>query len=231
MLKKLLFVFLLSPLFIQAQRTSPNSKLFSQAIKKNIRKYRRESRLAHFKKDEERVKFLFDSLIKHVVNGKTVDNFKFRKFSRKRIDLYTFEKPIYLITYASWCVPGEGEIPALNDIANENHNEMDFVVLFWGPKRKIRQFKRKYNRNITVLYIDEKENKHDFAIRSMKHSVGFPTTFFIDESKRILDIRRNFVHHYSEEYSNSYNSNFQSFTRGVSLLKQGTVVKPTTFTD
>ncbi len=222
--KLLLALFILFSLPALSQEPEPKD-LFSQAIGKNIRKYRRQAKLAYIRKDEERAQFLFDSLVKKVVNGSYIDNFKVRKFSGKKIELYKFEKPIYLITYASWCVPGVGEVPAFNDIAERYHDEIDFVLLYWGSKKKIRKSKRKISKYINVLYVDEKGNRSDFAIRTMKHSLGFPTSFFISADKQILDVRRNFMHHYSKDYTESYNSNYQSFTSGVSLLERGTVQK------
>ncbi len=217
--KFLLVLFMFTCFSALSQEPEPKD-LFSQAVGKNIRKYRVESRHAYRTKDEERAQFLFDSLIQNVINGTHLDNFKVRKFSGRRIELYKFEKPIYLITYASWCVPGIGEIPALNDIADDNYNDIDFVVLFWGSKKKIRKFKKKYSKRIHVLYIDERENRNDFAIRSMKHSVGFPTSFLIKKDKKILDVRRNHFDQYDQDYSASYNANYQSFMGGVSALKK-----------
>lgn len=215
----LLILFLFSSLSLLSQNEE-DKRLFSVEIGKNIRKYRKEARRAYRTKNEERAEFLFDSLIKNVVNGTLLDNFKVRKFSGRRIELHRFEKPTYLITYTSWCVPNPAEIPALNDVADKYHNEIDFVVLFWGSKKKIRKFKKKYSKRINVLFVDEKENRNDFTIRIMKHSVGFPTSFFIGSDKKILDVRRNHLDDYSEEYAASYNANFQSFMSGVALLKK-----------
>jgi len=192
---------------------------FSDAISKNIRKYRAASKKAYINKDEERAQFLFDSLIDHVIKGSYMDNFEVRKFSGKRIKLHNFEKPIFLVTYASWCVPGAGEIPALNQLAAQHHNQIDFVVLFWGAKKKVRKVKKKFGKYINVLYVDEKDNRSDFAIRSMKHSLGFPTTFVIDSSRKILDVSHNYQHHYSTGFSQSFNDHFQSFMHGVAQLK------------
>lgn len=222
MVKKLLLLLLLFTLSAQSQEYEPND-LFSQRIGKNIRKYRAAAKKAYADKDLERAEFLFDSLINHVVNGSHLDNFKVRKFSGRKIQLYKYEKPTYLITYASWCVPGVGEIPALNDIADRYHKDIDFIVLFWGSKKKIRKIKKQFSKKIHILYVDEKENRHDFAIRTMKHSLGFPTTFLIDKDKKIMDVRRNFMHHYLEKYTSSYNSNYQTFTSGVSLLRRDLV--------
>tara|TARA_R110000772_G_scaffold91154_6_gene187627 strand:+ start:840 stop:1511 length:672 start_codon:yes stop_codon:yes gene_type:complete len=216
--KLLLTLLLLASLPLLSQKSEADP-LFSKAIGENIRKYRVESRRAYRSRDEERAQFLFDSLVNNVVNGTLLDNFSVRKFSGRKTSLHKFKKPIYLITYASWCVPNAGEIPAFNDIAEKNFNEVDFVVLFWGSKRKIRKFKRKYNKRVHILYVDEKENRNDFAIRIMKHSVGFPTSFFISRKKNILDVRRNHLDKYDKKYASSYKANYESYMSGVSLLK------------
>ncbi|MAY23570.1 MAG: thiol-disulfide oxidoreductase [Flavobacteriaceae bacterium] len=222
--KLLLTLFLLATLPMLSQDRE-HKEFFSDAIGKNIRKYRINSRIAYIRKDEERAQFLFDSLINNVVRNTYIDNFKVRKFSGRKIELYDFEKPIYLITYATWCTPGIGEIPALNDIADNYHEEIDFVMLFWGSKKRIRKMKRELSHKIKILYVDEKENRSDFIIRCMKHSLGFPTSFFIDKDKKIVDVRRTFLHHYSEDYTTSYNNNYQTYTSGVSLLKKDTIAK------
>ncbi|HPF11290.1 MAG TPA: redoxin domain-containing protein [Flavobacteriaceae bacterium] len=216
--KLLLTLFLLAYLPTLSQSTGPKT-YFSESIGQNIRKYRIKAKKAYIRKDEERAQFLFDSLVENVVKGSYLDNFRVSKFSGRRIEMYDFEKPIYLITYASWCTPGIGEIPALNDIVDAYHNEIDFVMLFWGSKKKIRKMKHELNNKITILYVDEKQNRSDFIIRVMKHSLGFPTSFFIDKDKKILDVRRNFFHPYGEDYSTSYNNNYQTYTSGISLLK------------
>ena len=69
-----------------------------------------------------------------------------------------------------------------------------------------------------MLYVDEKENTNDFAIRIMKHSLGFPTAFYMDKDKKILDVRRNANHHYSEEFTTAYNDHYQAFMSGLSLI-------------
>jgi thiol-disulfide isomerase/thioredoxin len=124
------------------------------------------------------------------------------------------------MTYASWCAPGKGEIPALNDIAKQYYKEIDFVILFWDTKKKVRKASTYYNRKITILYIDEKENIHDHIIELMKHSVGFPTSFFIDEDKKIIDVRRGVLHPYDEEFEVSFELNHNSFLKGIELLKK-----------
>jgi thiol-disulfide isomerase/thioredoxin len=215
--RKLLLLFLLISITALSQDHEPKD-LFSQAIGKNIKKYTRLSQQAYIDQDFERAEFLFDSLINHVINGSYLDNFKVKKLSGRKIELNDFEKPVFLMTYASWCTPGIGEIPALNEIAEAHYKEVDFVVLFWDQKSKVKKVAKEYSKRIKVLYVDETENTHDHIVHTMKHSLGFPTSFFIDKDKKILDVRRGVLHHYNEAYAISYELNYNAFLNGISLL-------------
>lgn len=217
--KKLLYLILLIPLYALSQQSEKQAPLFSQNIGKHIKIYKLKSQQAYDLKEYDRALELFDTLVKKVINGSRMDNFKLKKVSGRKIRLYDFEKPIFLITYASWCTPGVGEIPAFNDIVNEYSKEIDFVVLYWDKKEKVRKASRKYNNKVNVVYVDELENTNSNTIEAMKHSVGFPTSFFINQDKIIVDIRRGVLHPYQEEFSVSYNLNYNMFVKGVSLLK------------
>ncbi|WP_347374651.1 TlpA disulfide reductase family protein [Aequorivita sp. Q41] len=215
--RKLLYLFLV--LTFSAHSQIEQEPLFSESIGKNIKKYRTNSQEAYLNKDFERAEFLFDSLINNVVNGSYLDNFKVRKLSGRKIDLYKFEKPIFLMTYASWCTPGVGEIPALNEVAEKNYKDIDFVVLFWDSKQNVRKSTQAYSSKINIVYVDEMENKSDHVVAIMKHSLGFPTSFFINENKQIVDVRRGVLHPYNEKYEISFELNYNSFLNGISLLK------------
>ena len=216
--RKLLYLILLISFSALSQNIEPRN-LFSKVIGENIKAYRVDSQDAYIDNDFERAEFLFDSLINNVVNGSYLDNFKVRKLSGRKTELNDFKKPIFLMTYASWCTPGSGEIPALNDIAKKYHKEIDFIVLYWDSKDKVKKATKEYNKHITIVYVDETENKHDHIVEILKHSLGFPTSFFIDENKMIVDVRRGVLHHYNEEYSISFELNYNSFLSGISLLK------------
>lgn len=219
MTRKLLFLFLFVSFSSLAQNYDYQKKSFSQEIGKHIKQYKQKAQLAYAERDFERAKFLFDSLIKHVVNDSYMDDFKVKKLSGKKIRFYNFKKPVFLMTYASWCTPGVGEIPALNEIARTYHKEIDFVILFWDTKTKVRKATRAYSSKFKILYIDEMENTNDHIVETMKHSLGFPTTFFIDKNKKIMDVRRGVLHPYDEEFTISYNLNYNAFANGIGLLK------------
>ena len=213
--KLLYFICLIS--FI-GQSQIEQGVLFSEAIGQNIKKYTNNSQKAYADKDFERAEFLFDSLINNVVNGSYLDNFKVRKLSGRKTELSKFKKPMLLMTYASWCAPGVGEIPALNEVAKQYYKDIDFVVLFWDTKEKVHKSSKAYSNKIKIVYVDEKENTNDHIVKIMKHSLGFPTSFFIDKEKQILDVRRGALHPYNEKYEISFELNHISLLNGLSLL-------------
>lgn len=200
------------------QRIAPY-ELFSYQIKEHLKDYSINADNAYELKDYKRGEFLFDSLVKNVVNGSYMDNFKFKKLSGKTVRFHDeFKKPVFLMTYASWCTPGKGEIPALNKVVEEYHKVIDFSILFWNTREQVKEVIKDYHPKIKIIYIDETENIHDHVIICMKHSLGFPTSFFISASKKILDVRRGVLHPYQEEYDVSYSLNYDAFLNGIGLL-------------
>lgn len=216
--KTLLLLFLFLAISAQSQIETAENTFFSEAIRLNIRKYTRESQMAYAYHDYARAEFLYDSLVNNVVLGSRLDNFRVRKLSGRKIELYRFKKPIFLITYSSWCVPAEGEIPALNKIAERYHNEIDFVVLFWDTRTNAKKASRDYSRRINIIYVDELENKSNHIVGKMKHSLGLPTSFLIDKEKKIKAVRRGAAHIYNPNNKDSPELIYKYFLNGVSLL-------------
>tara|TARA_R110002072_G_scaffold72354_1_gene172991 strand:+ start:11553 stop:12248 length:696 start_codon:yes stop_codon:yes gene_type:complete len=214
---RLLLCIFLSVSFSLSSQELPE-QYFSDAISKNIRSYKKKVKSAYRVQDFERADFLFDSLVKHVINGSYFDDFTVKKINGRKLRFSKFNKPVFLMTYASWCTPGSGEIPALNEIAKQYKDEIDFVVLFWDKRKEVKKIAKDYDRNVTILYVDELDNKNCHIIRNLKHSLGFPTSFFLDHNKKIVDVRRGVLHHYNEAYSVSYSLNYESFRNGISLL-------------
>ncbi|QAA83053.1 redoxin domain-containing protein [Aequorivita sp. H23M31] len=219
--KKLLLFFLLGSFFAQSQPQLEieHTILFSEAIGLNIKKYTRNSQQAFAVQDFERAEFLFDSLVDNVVKGTYLDNFNVRKLSGKKIPFSRFRKPIFLITYSSWCTPGSGEIPALNAIAKKHYKEIDFVILFWDSRKNTRKAARSYSNKIHIVYVDELENTDNYIVERMKHSLGLPTSFLVDQNKRIIAVCRGTQHFYEKEYQASYDMNYNSFLERASLLR------------
>lgn len=213
-----LFIILFSS-FLSAQ--TADSLYFSNAIKINFPKYKKESTMAFIRSDFERGKFLFDSLIQHRLIGTTFDNLTFKKASGSRLKLSSIKKPVLLLTYASWCVPTPGEVPALNKLARKYGKDVKIVVLFWDRKQKMKKLARKFSSRITVCYAHEYYKNDAIVVSSLKHTLGFPTVFYLDESRKIVDIRRCGVQQSpvsKENKQNAYALNYNAFLDGLSTI-------------
>ncbi len=203
-----------SNLFAQPEVKIP----FSTAISAHIVKYNMKMDEAYRESDLERATFLFDSLVTNHLNGTYLDNFTVNTLKEDPITFDEYEKPMFLITYAAWCVPGIGEIPALNDLADRFHDQIDFVVLFWDTKENLKSKSKEYNEHIKLVYVDEKTNQDSHIVNKLKHALGFPMMYFTNEEKKLLSIQKIETHHSSETLSNSYNIHFNSLSKGVSLI-------------
>ncbi len=218
MMKKFLVLGILSLYFSSSFAQEERKIPFSVAISAHITKYNQRIDAAYQDQDLERAQFLFDSLVTNHLSGTYMDDFSVYPLKGDPISLEEYEKPVFLITYASWCVPGIGEIPALNDLVDKFHDQIDFVVLFWDNKESLKEKAKEYTENIQLVHIDEKTNQDSYIINKLKHALGFPMMYFMDNNKKILDIRKIVTHHSSETLSNSYNIHFNSLSKGVSLL-------------
>ncbi|WP_029036503.1 TlpA family protein disulfide reductase [Salinimicrobium xinjiangense] len=216
-MKKTLLV-ILTIFFTGFSYSQQEQIFFSKALSLHLPKYKEKADKAYRTNNLERAEFLFDSLIDYSLKGSQLDNFKVKDLKKKEVSLNEFTKPVYLTTYASWIVPTEGEIPALNKLAEKYSDEVDFVLLFWDNHATAKELAKKYHKNIRVLYVDEIKNNSPYVIKMMKHSLGFPTTFLLNKEKKIIDIRRKVSHPYGIEFEKSYDLNYSSFSKAISLL-------------
>lgn len=190
----------------------------SEALSQHLPKYKSHADKAYRKDNIQRADFLFDSLVNHCLKDTRLDNFRVKNLRKKSVYLDEFQKPVYLTTYASWIAPTAGEIPALNKLAEKYHQQVDFVLLFWDEHSTAKQLAKKYSKHITILYVDELQNNSPYVVKMMKHSLGFPTSFLLDEDKKILDIRRKISHPFGIEFERSFDLNYDAFSSAVSLL-------------
>ncbi len=213
----LILVSLLLPLSLYSQG---DSIYFSEAIKINFKKYKEESSRAYRTGDMEKGKFLFDSLVEHRLEGTTFDDYTFKKFRGGKLKLAAVGKPIVIITYAAWCVPAPGEIPAINKLAQQYGKDVKFVVLFWNRRENMKKIARKFSSRITVCYAHESYKNDAPIVASMKHTLGFPTSFYLDENLKVVDIRRDSkpVGPRKSNYKKGYALNYNSVLDGLGQL-------------
>ena len=162
---------------------------FSDAIKENIVPYKRASNKAYESNNIKEGKNLFDSLVKTKLIGTKFDDFNLKVYKKKNVKINRIYKPIFIITYSSWCVIPKGEIPALNILAKEHRDDIQFIVVFWDKKNDIKNIANKFNDHIKVCYANEYYARDSHIIATIKHTLGFPTSIFIDENKYVINIK------------------------------------------
>jgi len=216
-MKKLLLVFLfIGPLVFSQQNELQEKSFFSEKLYSHLSDYNRKADIAYRFNDYEKGKELFEKFIGDHLEGSYMDDFKFRSLRNKEVNLYDYKKPVFLITYASWCIPSKGEVPALNELASEYKDKIDFVVLFWDTKDKAKELAKKFSSNISIVYVDESKNNGAYVVRQLKHSLGLPTCFLLDEDKKIKDIRRSVFPPMQTEEETAYRENYIALETSIS---------------
>lgn len=173
--------------------TKDSLVLYSIAIQKNIKSFISYSNKAYNKKDYVKAKFLHDSLINNTLIGTQFDDFKFKCIGKKKLQLSTIKIPTIIFTYASWCVMEKGEIPAINKMALDFKGKIKIVVLFWNKKKDIKKTARKFNSQVEVCYAHESYAADCFSIKLLKKTLGFPTSYYLDANRMVVDIKKRVV--------------------------------------
>ena len=187
-MKKTLLLCFLSVYFSLLYSQEPI--FFSDALRGNIRKHNVASNKAYRTKDFAKAQEIFDSLVQKKLVGTMFDDFTVKGYRTKKVNLYRQEKPLLVITYASWCLINKGEAPALNKLAKDYKDKINIIVLFWNKKNDIKKIAGEFTKDIKVCYANE-NYKDDFRIIAIiKHTLGLPICFLIDENKQLVYMRR-----------------------------------------
>jgi thiol-disulfide isomerase/thioredoxin len=216
---KIFYTLLISSFFIFAANCQENNNSFNYVIKNNIKKYNLESNLAFENKDSEKGQILFDSLVINLLIGTTFEDYTLKGFEKRKIKLSSFKKPLFILTYASWCIPSKGEIPALNKLAQKYAKDVQFVILFWDKKHSVKKISRKFNHNISVCYANESYKNDASIVANLKHTLGFPTSYFLDENLKVVNIKRGGAQPNNKNtYVKAYTMNYNNFRDGLGSL-------------
>ncbi|MCL6217334.1 TlpA family protein disulfide reductase [Zunongwangia pacifica] len=217
----ILISLLFNTYFLSAQETKTDSikdkdkVFFSEALALHLADYNDKANFAYRKRDFKEAQRLFDSVTVNHLAGSYINNFKFNTLKGKEVHLYDFDKSIYLITYASWCIPGKGAIPAINEIAKKYKDQIQIVVLFWDTRDKVKKVSKEFNGDVKIVYVDETQNKSPYVVKQLKHSLGLPTCFLINKDKRIEDITRYTAVAYGTPIENALKKNFNQIDEGI----------------
>ncbi len=164
-------------------------RLFSNVIKKNIRKLNNETSNAYANGDIEKGKYIFDTLINNQIIGSRFEDYAFRKVNGGKLNLSSFKKPILLQTYTSWCVINNGEIQALNKLAKKHRKDIQIIVVFWDKKRDAKKFINQFSWAIEVCYATESSYKDEEVVNSLKYGMGFLASYCLDEKLNLVSLK------------------------------------------
>jgi thiol-disulfide isomerase/thioredoxin len=210
---------MLSFIFNLTANCQENKNSFNYVVKANIKKYNLESNLAFENKDSEKGQILFDSLVSNHLIGTTFEDYTLKGFDKKKIKLSSFKKPLFILTYESWCIPSKGEIPALNKLAQKYAKDVQFVMLFWDKKHSVKKIARKFSHNITVCYANESYKNDANIVANLKHTLGFPTSYFLDQNLKVVNIKRGGAQPDKKStYVKAYTMNYNAFREGLGSL-------------
>ncbi len=181
-----LFCLLAAPsLFAQDQTV-----YFSDALKSNIKKYNSQSDKAFEQGDIQAGNALFDSLVQHKLVGSKFDDYSFKSVNSRKVKLSRIKKPVFIITYSSWCVIGKGEIQALNKLVRKYDQKVQFIAVFWDTKADTRRIARRFSSKIKVCYANETYKNDARIVATLKHTLGFPTSYYLNSNLDVVDIKR-----------------------------------------
>jgi Zn-dependent peptidase ImmA (M78 family) len=140
-----------------------------------------------------------------------VSKLKLKKTSGGYLETDDISTPILLISKKTCFVTHREEIKAINEMANQYKGKIEFIVLYWDRKSLVKKATRGFNRNVNIVYVNERDNKLDNTLSSIKNSFGVPYFFYITESKQLSNIDRKFYlknlkrSTKKEFYDNTYN--------------------------
>ena len=187
---RLILLFTISFFGFQTLTAQDSIVYFSDAIKSNIRKYNMQSDREFEKGNIAEGRALFDSLVQNILVGSKFDDYSFKSVNSKKVKLSQLKKPVFIITYASWCVINKGEIPALNKIAKDYSKDIQLIVVFWDTKNNMKKIARQFNNNIKVCYANESYKNDAKVVSTLKHTLDFPTSYFLNSELDVIDIKR-----------------------------------------
>lgn len=152
-----------------------------------IRQYRVEEQKAWEAKNESLALAYRDSM-QHSIIGSYIEDHTFRTLDGKEVKLRNLNKPLLLITSATWCAPCVSEIPALNKVAKEYADKVAFIVLFHDTKdEKLMKLAKKFSSPVMLVpSVKKEEDELTVAISGFRYILGYPTNYLIDPERRII---------------------------------------------
>ncbi|OYQ39558.1 TlpA family protein disulfide reductase [Flavobacterium aurantiibacter] len=167
-----------------------DQKAYSDAIRKNIKRYSAISDRAYLVGKTAEAEYLFDTLVNNHLVGTRFTDFQLKRLYGGKLKLSSIKKPILIQTYASWCIINKGEIPALNKLARQHAKDLQIIVVFWDRKQAAKAVAAQFNGYIEVCYANESYSKDTEVVATMKNAIGYLSSYFLNDNLEVLSIRK-----------------------------------------
>ena len=176
---------------IQTYSQTTEKVFYKDIVDDCVENLNRQINQAWADKENEKAKELFEQLINDCIQGKYLSNYDFKNIEKDIISTDEIDKPILLVTSATWCAPCWGEIPTLNKLAKKYDGEIELIVLFWNKKKDLKKMSKKYDERIHLIPSEnEPTDKSSIMISGFNHKLDYPAAYLIDKDKKILDLTR-----------------------------------------
>lgn len=224
-MRKYYVIIILFHYFLGLSQDQEKAITFPDALRIHLGKYNNKIDKAFEEKDIERTQIMFDSLVENHLKGTKFEDYTLKTFERKKVTLSSFQLPVFLLTYASWCVPSQGEFQALNKLAQKYSKEVKFVILFWDKRSDLKNIAKSFNHNIVVCYANEEYKNDAPIVAHLKHSFGLPTSYFLNQDLSVVTVKRGGAHpQLNSSYVNAYSMNYKTYKDGLrSILLEQTL--------
>ena len=189
-MKQILLILTIS-LTIQTYSQTTEKVFYKDVVDDCVENLNQQINQAWADKENEKAKKLFEQLINECIKGKYLSNYDFKDIKKDIVSTDKIEKPILLLTSATWCAPCWGEIPTLNKLAKKYDGEIELIVLFWNKKKDLKKMAKKYDKRIHLIPSEnEPTDKSSIMISGFNHKLDYPAAYLIDKDKKIIDLTR-----------------------------------------
>jgi len=127
------------------------------------------------------------------IKGTYLLDYEFKTIEGSVVSTSEIKKPIVIIAAATWSGPFWGGMPALNTFVEENHDKIDFIMLFWDNAAKVQKVTGKINDHIALVpaRAEDKVEKGNLDISGFVHKLNdYPTGYLIDKDKKFVNVVR-----------------------------------------
>lgn len=186
-------IYILLLVFCASSAVSQNEKAYFDAvIVEHLKSFNKQCDSAVKNNNIKHVDVLFDSLKQNHLKGTLISNLKLKKLRGGYLYTEDIEVPILLINKKTCFVMNREEIKAINTMANEFKGRVEFIILYWDRKSLVKRATKRFNKNVNITYMNERDNHLDASLTNIKNSFGIPSSFYITQSNELTTIDRKF---------------------------------------